>query len=257
MRVAILSDVHGNAIALDAVLADIAATGGVDAHWFVGDAAAVGFDPVGCARRIQALPDLTAVHGNTDRLTISDDPDADAAFVKLVAEDPEAASRTFLIVRGFDWTRGAITSAGQFDWFAGLPLEARLDLPDGTRVLLVHAAPGTDEGAGITTGQTDEELKSLLKVFAADLVFVGHTHKPLDRAVDGVRVFNLGSVSNPATEDLRAMWTLLKADESGYQLERRFVEYDIPAVLERLDDVHHPAGAYIRSFFDGSKRAGR
>lgn len=257
MRVAIFSDVHGNAIALDAVLADIEAAGGVDAYWFVGDAAALGFDPVGSVERIQALPDLTAVHGNTDRLTISDDPEADAAFVKLAAEDPDAATRTFAIVRGFDWTRGAITSAGQFDWFQGLPLEARTELPDGTRVLLVHAAPGTDEGPGITDGQSDEELGALLDGTGADLMIVGHTHKPLDRTVNGTRVVNLGSVSNPATEDLRAMWTLLVADEAGYRLERRFVSYDISSVLSALEAVHHPVEAYIRSFFDGSKQAGR
>lgn len=256
-RIALFSDVHGNAIALDAVLADIDAAGGVDAHWFVGDAAALGFDPIGCVRRITALPNLVAVRGNTDRHTIADDPKADAAFVKVAAGDPEAAAQTFTIVRNFDWTRGAITSAGQFDWFAALPLEARADLPDGTRVLLVHAAPGTDEGAGITAGQTDEELGALLAGIDAGLMIVGHTHKPLDRTVDGVRVINLGSVSNPTTDEMRAMWMLLEADESGYRIQRRFVEYDRDAMLHRLAAVHHPAETYIRSFFDGSKLAGR
>lgn len=253
MRVAIFSDVHGNSIALDAVLADIDAAGGVDAHWFVGDAAALGFDPVGSVRRIMALPNLTAVYGNTDRHTISDDPDADAAFVTLAAEDPDAAGQTFMIVRSFDWTRGAITAAGQFDWFTELPLEARVELPDGTRVLLVHAAPGTDEGAGITAGQTDEELGTLLEGVDADLMVVGHTHKPLDRTVDGVRVINLGSVSNPTTDDKRAMWTLIEADASAHRIERRFVDYDRDAMLHQLTAVHHPAEPYIRSFFDGSK----
>lgn len=257
MRVAVFSDVHGNSIALDAVLADVTAAGGADAYWFVGDAAALGFDPVGSVERIAALPNLTAVRGNTDRLTISDDPEANATFVKLAAEDPDAAVRTFAIVRTFDWTRGAITSAGLFDWFADLPLEARAELPDGTRVLLVHAAPGTDEGAGITTGQTDEELGELLDGIDADLMFVGHTHKPLDRTVGEVRVINLGSVSNPTTEELRAMWTLLEGDESGYRVERRLVEYDRDAMLDRLAGVHHPTEAYIRSFFDGSKGAGK
>lgn len=252
MRVAVFSDIQGNPLAFDAVLADIDAAGGVDAHWFVGDAAALGFDPVGCVQRIAALPNLTAVHGNTDRHTVFDDPEADAAFVKLATEDPAAALRTFVIVRSFDWTRGAITAAGQFDWFAGLPLEARIGLPDDTRVLLVHAAPGTDEGAGITAGQTDEELRSLLEGVDADLMVVGHTHKPLDRTVDSLRVINLGSVSNPTTDEMRAMWTLLDADGDGYRLERRFVEYDRDAMLHRLAAVHHPAEAYIRSFFDGS-----
>jgi predicted phosphodiesterase len=185
-------------------------------------------------------------------MTVSDDPEADAAFVRLAADDPEAAARTFLIVRGFDWTRGAITAAGQFGWFAELPLEQRVTLPDGTRVLLVHAAPGTDEGPGITVEQSDAELGALLDGVEADLVIVGHTHEPLDRTVDGVRVVNLGSVSNPGTDDLRAMWTLLEGDEAGFRLERRFAAYDVPTVLERLHAVHHPAGAYIRTFFERS-----
>jgi hypothetical protein len=56
---------------------------------------------------------------------------------------------------------------------------------------------------------------------------------------------------------MRAMWTLLDADERGYRIERRFVAYDIPAVLRQLAEVHHPAERYIRTFFDGSKRVGR
>ena len=82
------------------------------------------------------------------------------------------------------------------------------------------------------------------------MVVVGHRHTPLDRTVGGVRVVNLGSVSNLGTDDLRAMWTLLDADEGGWRIERRFVAYDVPTVLERLEAVHHPAGAYIRTFFE-------
>jgi hypothetical protein len=46
-RIAILADIHGNSIALDAALADIEAKGGVDAYWLLGDYAAIGFDPAG------------------------------------------------------------------------------------------------------------------------------------------------------------------------------------------------------------------
>ena len=72
MRVAVFSDIQGNPLAFDAALADIAAAGGVDAHWSVGDAVAKGYDPVGVMERLLALPNLVAVRGNTDRNTISD-----------------------------------------------------------------------------------------------------------------------------------------------------------------------------------------
>jgi len=67
MRIAILSDMHGNCVALDAVLADIATQGPVDAYWLLGDLVAMGPDPVGVMHRIHALPNYQAIRGNTDR----------------------------------------------------------------------------------------------------------------------------------------------------------------------------------------------
>lgn len=250
MRVAIFSDIHGNTIALDAVLREIEADGGVDAFWFVGDAAAMGFDPVGSIQRLMALPNLTAVRGNTDRYTTVEDEARDRAFLGTASGDVDASLKAFKVVLSVAWAAGAVSCAGQYPWLAGLPLEARIDLPDGTRVLLVHAAPGTDDGPGITTGQSDEELGPILKGADAGLVFVGHTHKPLDRSVNDVRVINLGSVSHPGTDDLRAMWTLLEADTGGYWITSRFTDYDRAGMFRLLERVHNPAEGKIRSFYD-------
>jgi cytochrome P450 len=69
-----------------------------------------------------------------------------------------------------------------------VPLEQRLRLADGTRLLATHVAPGQNDGSGIHPSLPDETLASLLAGCAADLVCVGHTHWPLDRRVGGVRV---------------------------------------------------------------------
>jgi predicted phosphodiesterase len=246
MRIAIFSDVHGNALALETVLADVKAAGGVDGYWFVGDAASQGYDPAACVRRISSLPDLKAVRGNTDHYSTADTHTIDAEFVEEAGQDLARAQRTFAIVANFYWTRGAVTATGQYDWLANLPVEKRVELPDGTRVLLVHASPGTDEGSGITVSQSDDEVAALLEGADADLVIVGHTHIPLDRTVNGVRVWNLGSVSNPPTDDKRAMWTLLEGDAQGYRLERRYAAYDVARVLAALEAAHQPAAAVIR-----------
>ena len=71
MRLALFSDVHGNSIALDAVLADIAAQGGVDGYWILGDLAAIGYDPVGAIERLVALPNVRFTRGNTDRYVVA------------------------------------------------------------------------------------------------------------------------------------------------------------------------------------------
>jgi hypothetical protein len=71
MRVAVLSDIHGNSIALDAVLRDVEAQGGVDAWWLLGDLAAIGFDPLGVLGRVTVLPGATIVRSNTDRFLVT------------------------------------------------------------------------------------------------------------------------------------------------------------------------------------------
>jgi predicted phosphodiesterase len=250
MRVAVFSDTHGNPIALEAVLADIAAAGGVDAHWFVGDAAMIGIDPVATVQRLVALPGLVAVRGNGDRRVATDPDTVRAISEAVIAESvPEEASIWRQVLDDSEWTRDGLRAAGHYEWVATLPLEARVTLPDGTRVLLVHASPGTDEGPGIHAAMSDKELRAMLTGVGADLVFVGHTHQSLDRTVDGVRVVNLGSVSNPPRADKRATWTLLEADESGYILTHRQAGYDLGAVLGRIERDAVPAGAYLQRYF--------
>jgi len=265
MRIAVFSDTHGNSIALDAVLGDMQRVGGADAHWFVGDAAMIGFDPMGTVERLSGLPNLVAVRGNGDRRIATAPEIVREITARFIATAPEivreitarfiatASDEEAVIWRSTladsEWTRDALKAAGLYGWIARLPLEERVTLPDGTRVLLVHASPGTDEGVGIREEQRDEEVGALLAGANADLVFVGHTHQPLDRTVDGVRIVNLGSVSNPPREDKRAMWTLLGADESGYTVERRYAAYDLAAVRERLARDQVPARDYLQRYF--------
>ncbi|HEU0166091.1 MAG TPA: metallophosphoesterase family protein [Thermomicrobiales bacterium] len=247
MKVAIFSDVHGNSIALDAVLRDIAPEH-VDAFWVIGDLVALGPDPSGSARMLAALPDATFVRGNTDRYVVNGDVPGGPAQLEAARQDPERLPRYLRLFSNFPWARGAIAATGHYAWLAQIPLEIRVTLPDGTRVLLVHAAPGTDDGPGIPPQDvmSDDDLASVLAGADADLVIVGHTHVPLDRTVDGVTVHNLGSVSVPKTDEPRAMWTLLTADESGHTLERRFVEYDVAKVHAALDAAHHPYADAIK-----------
>src|SRR5258707_15476906 len=71
MRIALLSDIHGNPIALDAALADIEAQGGVNTYWILGDFSALGYDPVGVLERVTKLPNAFFLRGNHDRYTVT------------------------------------------------------------------------------------------------------------------------------------------------------------------------------------------
>ena len=252
LKVAILADIHGNPLALDAVLTDIQAQGGVDETWILGDLAALGHDPLGSLQRLAALPKARFIRGNTDRYLINGEHPGPA--LDKILQDPEALALKMRLACSFAWTVGALATAGWLPWLRALPLEMRLILPDGTRVLAVHAAPGTDDGDGLRVRASDDELRIQLAGVEADLVLVGHTHIPFNRLVDGVRVVNPGSVSNPFPPDLRASYALLSCDSQGYSIEHRRADYDRLAVIEALKGLAHPSEAYLTRFMRGENR---
>lgn len=250
MRVAVISDIHGNTVALDAVLADAAAQG-VEEHWFLGDYSAIGPEPVAVLERITALPRTRLVRGNTDRYLVTGE--GPPPLPATVRERPELVETFGAIVASFAWTRGYVTASGWLDWFAQLPPDLAFTGPGGLRVHAVHAAPGTDDGEGIHPGRSTGEIRSLVAGVDADLVFVGHTHEAMMRRVDRCVVVNVGSVSNPRAPDLRASWLLLEAVSSGTQLTLRRVEYDHAAFAETVARSRHPAADYIMSFQRGAQ----
>ena len=153
----------------------------------------------------------------------------------------------------FAWTCGALAAHDWLNWLAALPLEVRTQLPDGTRVLGVHASPGKDDGDGITPHRDEKVLARDLAGADADLVLAGHTHQPTDRVVGAIHAVNLGSVSNPITDDLRASYVVLHADRHGHAVEHRRVTYDRDAFLTAVARSGHPGADYIASFQRGEQ----
>lgn len=245
MKIALLSDIHGNSIALDAVLADIMAQGGVDGYWVLGDLVAIGHDPVGVLERLTSLPNVCFVRGNTDRYVYAGDRPAPS--IEESAINPNLLPVLVEVAGTLAWTQGALTANGWLEWLAQLPIEMEETLPDGTRVLGVHASPGTDEGKGIAPKMSDAEIEASMAGCTADLICVGHTHYPVNRRVGQWHVVNLGSLSMPQIDSSQrgASYVLLAADHSGYQVEHRHVEYDRAAVIAALERQRHPGGAYI------------
>lgn len=243
MRFALLSDIHGNSIALDAVLADIASRGGIDAYWVLGDLVALGPDPVGVMERLVALPNASFIRGNTDRYVACGD--RPGPTIEEAAASPRLLPSLVEVASTFAWTQGMITAGGWLDWLRDLPLERRLTLPDGTQVLLVHASPGYDDGDGIAVAGDTPEIAEALGSCGAALVCVGHTHQPFDRGVRGIRVVNPGAISLSVGLDKSASYAVLDADDTDYRLAIRRVPYDRPAVVDQLNRIGHPARGFL------------
>jgi predicted phosphodiesterase len=252
VRLAILSDIHGNPLALDAVLADIQRQGGADAYWVLGDFAALGYDPVTPLETISVLPQASFTRGNTDRYVVTEDLPVPP---EKALEDPALLAEVIEATRSFSWTRGYVSAAGWLDWLTNLPLEVRLTLPDGTRLLGVHASPGRDDGPGLHPKHGEGDLEKRLAGCEADVVIVGHTHVPLDRRVGRIRAINPGSVSNPVTPGLQATYVLLDADEQSYRIQLRRVDYDREAVIKAIERARHPTPSFLIGLMRGERIA--
>jgi predicted phosphodiesterase len=250
VRLGVLSDIHGNRIALEAVIAD-GTDRGVERWWALGDLAAIGPDPVGTLEMLANLPNVHATTGNTERYVLTGA--RPSPHFHDVAADPELLGLFVAVESSFSWTRGALSVGGWLDGLATLPLEVRVVLDDGTRLLGVHASPGRDDGEGITPDRPDDELRTALKDAEADIVIAGHTHQPTDRRVAGIRAVNGGSVSNPITDDLRAGYVIIDSDRDGHELEHRRVSYDRDAFLRAVQRSGHPERDYIASFQRGEQ----
>lgn len=251
MRLAIFGDIHGNSIALDAVLSHIEADGGADGYVLLGDHAAMGPDPVGVLERLTQLRGTTFVRGNTDRYVVTGErPTWFNADRPRTAD--EVARMALEIDASLEWTQAAVAEAGWIPWLKALEPTSRLTLPDGTRLLAAHGSHHRDDDPRLGPNATDDALREILADAAADLVFVGHTHRATDRHLaPRLRLINPGSVSNPIPPepDVRAGYALLQADEQGHSVELRRVSYDYDGFGQHLRRVRHPAADFLTRRF--------
>jgi predicted phosphodiesterase len=243
----LISDVHGNLVALQAVIAD-GQREGVDSWWVLGDLVAIGPDPVATLDALRGLPNVAFVRGNTDRYVVTGDRPFPHA--EDVERDPSLRELFLAVDASFSWTRGAM-SRDELDWLSELPPSQQIVLPDATTVLGIHASPGSDDGIGITPHIPERELDRLLDRADADVICGGHTHQPTDRTVGARRAVNLGSVSNPITDELGATYVRIDADRHGHRLAHRRVSYDHDSVIERIGRSGHPEASYIARFQRG------
>lgn len=211
---ACLFDVHGNLLALEAVLADAEAAG-ASSFLHGGDYAAFGAWPEECVARLRERPAAGWVRGNWERWTARpEDMPEDAVLRRVAAVYSE------------------ILGEEDVASLAGLPFEVRLD-----DALFVHGSPASDEESFVPEPGDDDE-RMLGGVSTARRVVFGHFHLQFTRpGPGGVELVGPGSVGMPFDGDPRAAYALIHDDG---RVEPRRVEYDADAsaaaLLERFGD---------------------
>ena len=198
MRIAIISDIHGNLPALEAVLADVAKQR-PDRLYCLGDLVGYGASPNEVTERIRT-DGIPTVMGNYDDGVGFDRDECGCAY-----RDPVDRA---LGDRSLAWTK-AHTTAENKAFLQTLLKELRFEA-DGRRVLLVHGSPRKMNEYLFE----DRPLSSFQRLAAssnADVIAFGHTHKPYEKSVDNVLFVNAGSVGKPKDLDWRACWAMLDA----------------------------------------------
>ncbi len=204
MRVALLSDIHGNLPALEAVLADVEREN-VDAIVVPGDTISGPWAPEVFDRLVGL--DAAFVRGNADREVVNRSDE----YGPLQAWSADRLGEKRLAVA------------------ATWPLTLELDVEGLGSVLVCHSTP-TSEDPIYTRITPDEEVIELLGPVAADVLVCGHTHMQYDRRLSsGLRLVNPGSVGMAYEGRRGAFWALL-----GPDVEMWHTEYDVEAATDAI-----------------------
>ncbi len=237
MRILVLSDVHSNLTALEAVLQD---AGPVDGVWCLGDLVGYGPDPNECVQRVRGLPNLTCLMGNHDRAALGEIP-----LSRFNSDARQAVA----------WTMEALSESSR-QFLAALP-SMHVNPP----FTLAHGSPREPIWEYITDPYIAQRN---FDSFKTDFCLVGHSHVqlvfhleepdhyPLPLPPPNGRPFplrprmilNPGSVGQPRDMDPRAAYALL--DTEALTWEARRVSYDVTEVQLRILESGLPERQAIR-----------
>jgi putative phosphoesterase len=216
MRVAIVSDIHGNRRAFQAVLADVRQVA-PDLILHGGDLAAGGAFPAEIIDQVRSLG-WPGVRGNTDEMLW-----APERLTVYAASEPRLAPILARVEETIPPTRASIGEE-RLRWLEGLPF-----VYAGDGFGLVHASP-QDLWRAPLPNASDEELQNTYASLGAQIVVYGHIHSPYIRRVQGMTVANSGSVSQSYDGDRRAAYLVMDGDS----LAIRRVEYDVESEAKEL-----------------------
>jgi predicted phosphodiesterase len=236
MKYALISDIHANLPALEAVLAHISEQPEVAATYHLGDL--VGYAPwpdetVALLREFK----IAGVAGNYDSTVATDYKHCGCRY-----EDPRQEELSHI---SYEWTRRHVSMETKAI-LGGLPF--RIDLQPngghtaGPRVILVHGTPTLNTAYWSEDRSDDFCLKMAGHAGAkrGDVIAFGHTHLPWHREVGGIHFLNTGSVGRPKDGDWRAGYVLVEVGTEPVRVEFVRAEYDLERATRGIQESELP-----------------
>ncbi|MEZ4864574.1 MAG: metallophosphoesterase family protein [Caldilineaceae bacterium] len=211
MRLAFLADIHGNLLALEAVLADLKSQS-PDAVYLVGDQ----------VNRCPWNREVMEIIHDFGWLAIQGNHDLIVGAINTPRNRPPFTERERF--RTLWWTQETLHTA-HLEQMRQWPAELQISQPNLPPIALIHGIPN-NPFIGILPEDSNDKILHYIQAVAEPVIVCGHVHRPLQRRVDRWQIFNGGSVGIPYNSDPRAQYLLLDGKSGEWHPTFRQVEYD-------------------------------
>ncbi len=226
MKIAIISDIHGNIEALGSVLSDIEKEE-CTKIFCLGDIVMAGPEPKETIQKIHDLmqsKDFHIIQGNTDKMlsVFSFDTYNEILNTNEVMASAYLADSTLL-------------NEEDKNFLKNLPVQKELEL-FGIKILLVHGSPRKNN-ENIYPDMKIEDVEEIIKDTKADIIFCGHTHIPCGYQTNTEQtIVNAGSVGRPFSETPKACYAVMTIDEtnSSFTIKHKFIEYNVELASQKI-----------------------
>lgn len=227
MKVAVLSDIHGNAVALNYAIEDLKSLG-ISKIIILGDLVMKGPMPSESLEilRNSDLEIVAWVKGNTD-LWLEEITDS---FIPSTKREKE-------LYTYYKYSKGNLEEH-QLLFIKELPLECSITL-NGIKVLCVHGTPQSIVEA-IDGSVSEEEMKRAVKGVNEQVVLSGHSHTSFIGEVDNKKIFNVGSVGNSLDGDNRISYGILDFTDNEVKLVNRRISYPLNEIIDMAVNNNFP-----------------
>ncbi len=213
MKIAVLSDIHGNFQALESVMKDIEENK-CERVLCLGDLAMAGPQPRMVIDFVKKQTNWDVIQGNTDKMI--------AEFSKEILENTK---KNFPVLANALMDDILYIEDVRKEYLKNLPPHKELEI-EGVKILMVHGSPRRNN-EDILPDMPLKTIEEILTGVDADLIFCGHTHIPCGYQTNKKQtVVNVGSVGRPMTKDPKACYVIADIQDGGFSIEHRFIDYD-------------------------------
>ncbi|MEK3885913.1 metallophosphoesterase family protein [Bacillus sp. FSL K6-3431] len=224
MKLAFISDIHGNAIALDAVLQDIREKK-VDAIFVLGDISFRGPEPQRSLDLVRSL-NCKVIKGN-----------ADEWVVRGLKEGEVPDQALGIMTKEREWTFSQLNE-DSIEYLRNLPMELTFEV-GGVNFHIFHATPNNLFEV-VQPFESDDSLSKKLMINEADVYIYAHIHKPYIRYINGKCLINIGSVGLPFDGLNMSSYSIVDINDGKVQTSIVRVDYDVDQVINQFRESDYP-----------------